>query len=1262
MIINLKNIFKQIAYTVLSLGILLASSYVLSLSFIFGLSGLFLTFVVFAGGMGVLLGLFYSVENIKRLFGCKVGGFSFGVGKERKRLTLQQRLALTQLADEAYSEEKPKIQPSLTSTIAKIFSLKGIILMAIGTVIAFYLPHSSDWFILGGALFAAIVPYLISVTYNFFCSNIDHYKFRSEFVRQYLEDIGLQNRLSGELSQVQLGPRIFLPFKSIWNNFSLKFPVIAGILVFILGKVQVIFWGAAVGLALIFYMGANIANIPIPGLSIDFIPHTLGDIIRLSIIAYVLIVLSLPYQIKQFGFRTLPVMVVSWIFVPLFPFGAFLCLVLYPIFWILSLCSLKFDDFRKIVNHNFMRFWANLLHIWIIAAIIGGVVLNGGPALSQHLPVDVMGESRGNIVRSFERQYNAIYWGDDMLNNVNKLTGIDFPREIYGRFSGKLDKVLEKLGVRSSEYPSQEILIKILEEGDYEERKIAAVYLRGSGDYKAAEPLMKYLERDSTIEAIDALLVINDPKAMDIFINGLKSDKKIVRTVSALWLGKHEDSRAVQPLIEALSKERSGFDITKLDKIENIKDMSPAYAEAVALAQINGPDSISKLIDIAMSGKSIVGRQAAIISLGLRADNKTAATLIRLAKDSSSTDVKIAVAFVLRNFDTPEVKDYLYLTLKDKDTGVKLMAASSLVNLGYPPKEFSPELVSILENKAVSPAHRVMAARILADMKEDRGVRPFIVISENPSEVDSKLQEAIIYGLGKLGGEKGILALAKALSDSATQQAAIISLAEIKSPGAFEILRAFVEHPTEFNPNGHNFQVYFLAISSLKQIDPLKTEQILLGLLPKSEDVQFIQAALFGLADSDTPIVTEFMLTNLKNRDPRIRYAIASSLASKVSQPQIKDTFINILKFDPDPLIRSQVAISLGGIDDLKVKSALKSALSDPHPRVRAAAILSLIPRADFDTIQKVKVLLADPNIEVRKTAEFFLTFNLSDFPQNNTNRLAPELKLVSLPHSAIFFSYDYASLNTLQAQQIEPGKSVSQQAGSNIDTVLIISGVYEKNPLGRSPWPKRNLTTDATKNWPLRRTMETGGIKVIEHRWRGVLVGKDFRQDQLRLDKTINSALETAKGGKIGVIAYSGGNEVAERLLESNLDPKIKRALNEQKIHIISLNSSSKKNFGQIDPNWKNIWSPEDWISKISAKESPNEYEISIPDLPHLGFKDLRAIYYITNNMFGWKYDPTTGSWPGYWRGQSDVDFRQRTIEAWRQSEYNRQFQRWYK
>ncbi len=41
-----------------------------------------------------------------------------------------------------------------------------------------------------------------------------------------------------------------------------------------------------------------------------------------------------------------------------------------------------------------------------------------------------------------------------------------------------------------------------------------------------------------------------------------------------------------------------------------------------------------------------------------------------------------------------------------------------------------------------------------------------------------------------------------------------------------------------------------------------------------------------------------------------------------------------------------------------------------------------------------------------------------------------------------------------------------------------------------------------------------------------------------------------------------------------------------------------------------------------------------------------------ITNNMFGWKYDPASGSWPSYRRIQGGYDFQRNLEENIRQYE----------
>ena len=219
-------------------------------------------------------------------------------------------------------------------------------------------------------------------------------------------------------------------------------------------------------------------------------------------------------------------------------------------------------------------------------------------------------------------------------------------------------------------------------------------------------------------------------------------------------------------------------------------------------------------------------------------------------------------------------------------------------------------------------------------------------------------------------------------------------------------------------------------------------------------------------------------------------------------------------------------------------------------------------------------------------------------------------------------------SLLSVESPEMEPIKTAIRK---NIpDVVVLIPGVDDS--LGFDTMTRRDSILDESiwSSWRLRHILEAGGVKIIEHKWEGNRFVESFREAQLNLDETLKEALSFSQTGKVGIIPYSGGNYIAERLFESNLNPKVKEALAANKIHIISIGNPSLLNFSLLDPGWVNIWSFSDPISWLSIAPWPKNYDLYLNNVSHFAYENSRAISRISYEMFGWKYTPYSGSWQG--------------------------------
>jgi len=107
--------------------------------------------------------------------------------------------------------------------------------------------------------------------------------------------------------------------------------------------------------------------------------------------------------------------------------------------------------------------------------------------------------------------------------------------------------------------PSVEMLIKALKGEKWRVRWHAAETLGEIGDIQAVEPLIKALNDENNgvrSNSMIALVNIGEP-AVEMLINALKDKKCPIRSNAAEALGEIGDTRAVKPLIKALTDEDS---------------------------------------------------------------------------------------------------------------------------------------------------------------------------------------------------------------------------------------------------------------------------------------------------------------------------------------------------------------------------------------------------------------------------------------------------------------------------------------------------------------------------------------------------------------------------------------------------------------------------------------------------------------------------------------------------------------------------------
>ncbi|MCG2714582.1 MAG: HEAT repeat domain-containing protein [Candidatus Omnitrophica bacterium] len=628
-----------------------------------------------------------------------------------------------------------------------------------------------------------------------------------------------------------------------------------------------------------------------------------------------------------------------------------------------------------------------------------------------------------------------------------------------------------------------------------------------------------------------------------------------------------------------------------------------------------------------------------------------------LARKFQEAQQDIAMALELdQNISQKLIQDWL----KDKDPAMRYIAIQVLGE-----KQIEKAIIPLLGayNKDEDPYIKRYALAALSNFNT-----PFVttVLLEATKNDDNFIRGIALTGLGERGYSEthflgNITRILKSADDAFEQRAAIYVLGNYNHRLAVDITLPLLK-----NSDASIREAALLSLMSKINDFPRITQPLKVALSDDNEMVR--RAAVMNFANFKGPNAIDIIKPYIEDKSPQVRQAVALSLGAQL-KPQALEPLRKLIR-DNDLFVRQAAVAVFPNIPGASVFDLIPR-LSDSDWRVRKTAVDAVALFSNRPEIIKAAIpLLKDDNVFVRQTTAMYLGDKLQTYPQL-TKDFINILKFDNDQWTKQIAAFSLQSVKTPEAKTIMP---LIRQVIPEIKVVVISPGIDDFD----LRTPGRELTQDVTKDWQLRKILELGGVKVIEHRWSGRMW--EMLQVQRDFDATELKALNLAgKNGIILNIGYSAGNIVNERLfghIKPGMNTPIAEAIKKGRIRVISLNSPSVYDFSKIDPGWKNFWASNDPFSRMSEVFSPNKYDIKYnynPDITkdpreiHSGFKDPRVISNIVRQVFpnlfmpqldkmlrqqdasSWKYFPSVGSWPGKYDFKSIAP-----PDYWKQEQFN--------
>jgi HEAT repeat protein len=364
---------------------------------------------------------------------------------------------------------------------------------------------------------------------------------------------------------------------------------------------------------------------------------------------------------------------------------------------------------------------------------------------------------------------------------INKLYSKD-PMEC-----GEAAKQLGKMGKRSS--PAIPFLIDMLndtvhfiQEKDSEkiilsspakEAQSALVRI-GSPSVKPLIAALKSKNRDTRKLAVEALSMINDPRAFEALISALKDENSDVRKHAAEALGDIKDARAMKPLIASLHDKKSVVRYTAHEAlITIIKELKEQQAE-------------KQLVDM-LKYKDLSIQQVVIKALGNIPETRVAENLVPFLGNTNQ-DIRKNTAEALRKIGKVATKPLIKMQKSD-DIQIRIITTMILGDI-KDTLSLEPLIETLKYRSQTSSIEtdklRLEAARAIGKIRDARAVEPLIAaLNDKNINVTERSAEALTAI-----GEPAVEPLIKVLKNDqiGLQTVAAMILGDIKDPRAVEPL------------------------------------------------------------------------------------------------------------------------------------------------------------------------------------------------------------------------------------------------------------------------------------------------------------------------------------------------------------------------------------------------------------------------------------------------------------------------------------------